>query len=148
MAHSWLLQDLHHLVHHGGLDGNRILVTESLQPVPAAKLVKQFAALIRVSNFLEYQGTDSTKHSDPILESIVELVSEEVTDSLGQGRCGSFGSDGDQQVSAAENRRQEEIAGAGIVGDVDPDAALAASAVTWRLTAASAAAKTSSTPSR
>src|SRR5438552_11070940 len=83
MAHSWLLQDLHHLGHHGSLDGSRIFVTESLQPVPAAKLVKQFAAPIRVRNFLEYQGTDSTKHCDPILESIVELVSEEVTDSLG-----------------------------------------------------------------
>src|SRR5207249_8453348 len=61
----------------------------------------------------------------PLLEGIVELSCKQVADFLRQGGSGSARSDSDLQASSAQDRGQNEVAGAGIVGNVDPEPALA-----------------------
>src|SRR5437870_7985188 len=87
--------------------------------------MKQFSSPFRIRDSCQDKRANLSKRGDPLLEGVVKLSCKQVADFLGQGGSGPARSDGDLQASSAQDSRQDEIAGAGIVSNVDADAALA-----------------------
>ena len=115
-------QGLHRL-EHGRPDGFDPIMPQILQPLPAGQALEHGPSLGRVGDLGEDYGPQFGEQGDPVAEGLVELALQKGADLVREGRSRPAGTNGDDEITAADRGRHEEVTSVRLGGGVHPDAA-------------------------